>query len=419
MVADVAAAAERVDEPLVPAGLGRERARRRGGIVERGDLVDAAVDHAASRCGRCSRRCGRRASSSARGRPAARSGRRAPRTRRRSSGSGSVPASVRSSRRPSAGPSPFCTVSQKNGCCCGPEKSGPLIGWLTTSKGRGAARRRALPVAVGASDDLVLARGRARRRARAASRRASSGSSRTHPRPFSSIRRCFRLAASSCRRISTSTSPPETYCGRVDSASIVGAALLAPPAPTGSRPAARIAAPAATRRTRRVREPDISPPSVVCVRPALGPPASTPHPAARRKWQERERPPRGGLSGLLLFGRSLFGLRRLVRRNGHLLGRGSPSTILMSTSDSPSSPVSSSFRSTTIVDAGVELAAEHEVGERILDEALDRAAQRPGAHRRVEALLDEHVLRRVGQLDRDLVASPSARAAASAAGRRS
>ena len=46
VVADVAAAAERVDEPFVPAGLVRERARRRGRIVEGGDLVDAAVDHA-------------------------------------------------------------------------------------------------------------------------------------------------------------------------------------------------------------------------------------------------------------------------------------------------------------------------------------------------------------------------------------
>src|SRR5258706_13528816 len=39
--------------------------------------------------------------------------------------------------------------------------------------------------------------------------------------------------------------------------------------------------------------------------------------------------------------------------------------------------------------ARLELAAEHVVGERILDVALDRAAQRPGAHRRVVALVDE------------------------------
>src|SRR5262245_6300338 len=43
--------------------------------------------------------------------------------------------------------------------------------------------------------------------------------------------------------------------------------------------------------------------------------------------------------------------------------------------------------------AGRDLAPEHEVGERVLDVALDRAAQRPGAHRRVVALLDEQVLR--------------------------
>src|SRR5438105_3948374 len=48
-------------------------------------------------------------------------------------------------------------------------------------------------------------------------------------------------------------------------------------------------------------------------------------------------------------------------------------------------------------------AAEDEVGERILDQALDRTAQRPGAHRRVVALLDEHFLRLQGQLDRHLV----------------
>src|SRR5205085_8426324 len=38
-------------------------------------------------------------------------------------------------------------------------------------------------------------------------------------------------------------------------------------------------------------------------------------------------------------------------------------------------------------------AAEDEVGERILDEALDRPPERPRAHRRVVALLDEEVLR--------------------------
>src|SRR6478735_9300868 len=53
--------------------------------------------------------------------------------------------------------------------------------------------------------------------------------------------------------------------------------------------------------------------------------------------------------------------------------------------------------------AGLELAPEHVVGERVLDVALDRTAQRPGAHRGVVALLDEQVLRLVGQLDRHLV----------------
>src|SRR5919202_1662819 len=41
-------------------------------------------------------------------------------------------------------------------------------------------------------------------------------------------------------------------------------------------------------------------------------------------------------------------------------------------------------------------AAEDEVGERVLDEALDRAPERPRAHGRVVALLDEEVLRVVG-----------------------
>ena len=56
-----------------------------------------------------------------------------------------------------------------------------------------------------------------------------------------------------------------------------------------------------------------------------------------------------------------------------------------------------------MIEPGRERAAEDEVGERILDAALDRAAQRPGAHRRVVALLDEQLLRVVGELDRRLV----------------
>src|SRR6266571_9418043 len=43
----------------------------------------------------------------------------------------------------------------------------------------------------------------------------------------------------------------------------------------------------------------------------------------------------------------------------------------------------------------LERAPKHEVGERILDETLDRAAQRPRAHRRVVALVDQQVFRGV------------------------
>ena len=48
------------------------------------------------------------------------------------------------------------------------------------------------------------------------------------------------------------------------------------------------------------------------------------------------------------------------------------------------------------------LGAQDEVGERILDEALDRAPQRPGAHRRIPALLDEQVLGLLGELELEL-----------------
>src|SRR4051794_26845559 len=47
--------------------------------------------------------------------------------------------------------------------------------------------------------------------------------------------------------------------------------------------------------------------------------------------------------------------------------------------------------------------AQDFVGERILDVALDRAAQRAGAHRRVPALLDQQVLGLVGQLELQFV----------------
>ena len=40
-------------------------------------------------------------------------------------------------------------VSQKNGCCCGPENSGPVIGWSTTVRrpdGRSQVTYRGLPL---------------------------------------------------------------------------------------------------------------------------------------------------------------------------------------------------------------------------------------------------------------------------------
>ena len=49
--------------------------------------------------------------------------------------------------------------------------------------------------------------------------------------------------------------------------------------------------------------------------------------------------------------------------------------------------------------AGADLAVEHLLGEHVLDLALDRAAQRPGAQDRVEAPLGQQVLGRLGQLD--------------------
>ena len=66
-----------------------------------------------------------------------------------------------------------------------------------------------------------------------------------------------------------------------------------------------------------------------------------------------------------------------------------------------------------------ELALEHEVGQRVLDVALDRPAQRAGAHRRVPALLDEEVLRALGQLELQVALGQRRRGCAAAAGRRS
>src|SRR4051794_34080999 len=49
-----------------------------------------------------------------------------------------------------------------------------------------------------------------------------------------------------------------------------------------------------------------------------------------------------------------------------------------------------------------QLAAEHEVGQRVLDVTLDRAAERAGAHGRVPALLDQEVLGVLGELELQL-----------------
>src|SRR5919197_276951 len=104
-------------------------------------------------------------------------------------------------------------------------------------------------------------------------------------------------------------------------------------------------------------------------------------------------------------GRGLLGrIARLVRRDRDLLGRDlarndrDVDLVLVLAIDEDRR-------------AGAELAPEDEVGQRVLDVALDRAAQRPGAHRRVVALLDEELLRGVRELDRglvlaDLVAQP-------------
>src|SRR3954468_14010990 len=52
--------------------------------------------------------------------------------------------------------------------------------------------------------------------------------------------------------------------------------------------------------------------------------------------------------------------------------------------------------------ARLHLGPQHRVGERVLDVALDRAAQRPGTHGRVESLLDQEVLRVVREVEREL-----------------
>jgi AcrR family transcriptional regulator len=99
---------------------------------------------------------------------------------------------------------------------------------------------------------------------------------------------------------------------------------------------------------------------------------------------------------------ALFRRLRLFGRDGHLLGR----DLARDEGD-----VHLVARRAVLVRlardedrrARLELAAEHVVGERVLDVALDRAAQRPGAHCRVVTLVDEQLLRLVGELDRDVV----------------
>ena len=58
---------------------------------------------------------------------------------------------------------------------------------------------------------------------------------------------------------------------------------------------------------------------------------------------------------------------------------------------------SSLMASTVIVSLPLERAAEQLLGERVLEEVLDRPAQRPGAEVGVGALLDQELLGLVGQ----------------------
>ena len=54
--------------------------------------------------------------------------------------------------------------------------------------------------------------------------------------------------------------------------------------------------------------------------------------------------------------------------------------------------------------AGAELLPEEPLGQRVLDQALDGPAQRPGAERRVVAPVGEEDLGRVGELEADALA---------------
>src|SRR4051812_48509715 len=96
-------------------------------------------------------------------------------------------------------------------------------------------------------------------------------------------------------------------------------------------------------------------------------------PAPTRTATTPKRRPRLKVLGLFL--RLFFdgGVARLLRRHRHLLGRdlardnGDVDLVLVLAVDEDRR-------------AGAELAAEHEVRQGVLDEALDRAAQRAGAH---------------------------------------
>ena len=59
--------------------------------------------------------------------------------------------------------------------------------------------------------------------------------------------------------------------------------------------------------------------------------------------------------------------------------------------------------------AGAELLVEQRLGQRVLDEALDGPAQRPGAELRVVALVGQQQLGRLGELEADALALELAR----------
>src|ERR671922_198128 len=104
----------------------------------------------------------------------------------------------------------------------------------------------------------------------------------------------------------------------------------------------------------------------------------------------------GPILGLVLVTRGL----RLLGRDGDLLG-----LHRRSTRDDRDVDLVVGIRLAVDEDrrAGLDGPAEHEVRERVLDKPLDRTTQRPGAHRRVVALVDEELLGVVRELDLGLV----------------